>query len=267
MLQPRGKDTIQSLDRAFKVLAILQEAGKPLTPTELAARAGLKLTTLHGIITTMWGWGILSRDEETRSYYLGPTILELANTCLKTTGLYSIAERHMTKLHRRFNETVCLGVLAGRRLHTPINYESSNALRVQVHATEEYDGFYMHCQARGKVILAFLDPEERQAILDAFDSLPGYTSRTIVDRNELEAELEEVRARGFAQVHGEQVPGIVAVAAPVFAYTRRLVAAVGISAPEVRATPARWSEICDAVIATAASMSRELGWADQDNAV
>ena len=60
------------------------------------------------------------------------------------------------------------------------------------------------------------------------------TPDTITDRAALSAELDTVRACGYATAVGELEPGLVAVAAPVLDADGRAVAAISISGPEFR---------------------------------
>jgi len=89
----------------------------------------------------------------------------------------------------------------------------------------------LHCSALGKVLLAF------GAAPVPAGQLHACTPRTITGRNELAAELAQVRARGYAVTDEELEPGLVAVAAPVFAGGATAIAAISVSAPASRLTP------------------------------
>ena len=89
----------------------------------------------------------------------------------------------------------------------------------------------LHCSALGKVLLAF------GAAPVPAGQLHACTLRTITGRNELAAELAQVRARGYAVTDEELEPGLVAVAAPVFAGGATAIAAISVSAPASRLTP------------------------------
>jgi DNA-binding IclR family transcriptional regulator len=62
------------------------------------------------------------------------------------------------------------------------------------------------------------------------------TDRTITTRRALETELASVRDHGYAVTDEELEPGLVAVAAPVFAGAPAAIAAISISAPVTRLT-------------------------------
>ena len=95
----------------------------------------------------------------------------------------------------------------------------------------------LHCSAIGKVLLAFgaatLPPGR----------LERRTEHTITGRAALEAELATVRRRGYAVIDGELEPGLVAVAAPVYRDGGAVVAALSVSGPGTRLTPARVTDV------------------------
>ncbi len=67
--------------------------------------------------------------------------------------------------------------------------------------------------------------------------LRQFTERTIVDRSVLEAEVERIRERGWAQALGEREEDLNAVASPVLDRTGKLVAILGVQGPAVRFSP------------------------------
>jgi IclR family transcriptional regulator, acetate operon repressor len=85
------------------------------------------------------------------------------------------------------------------------------------------------------------------------------TSRTITSRAELDANLAEVRERGYAVTDEELEPGLVAVAAPVCRDGGAVVAALSVSAPATRLTPARLAGVAAQCAAQAAAVSAALG--------
>jgi IclR family acetate operon transcriptional repressor len=68
--------------------------------------------------------------------------------------------------------------------------------------------------ADGKLLLAYLPKEERQYLYEV-DELVSYTSRTIVDPEVLEEELELIRQRGYAVDRNERFEVHRGVAVPV----------------------------------------------------
>jgi DNA-binding IclR family transcriptional regulator len=112
-----------------------------------------------------------------------------------------------------------------------------------------------HCTAQGKVFLAF------RAVSLPVGPLERLAPATIVDPALLEAELDEVRARGYATTMDELEPGLWAVATPV----RRegaTVAALSISGPTTRLRPGLLGELAGELVEEARQLSALLETTD-----
>src|SRR6266536_2591721 len=86
----RGAPMIQSVDRAIRILGVLQGARR-LSLSEIAARLGLPPSTTHGILKTLQAHGMVVQDRDSNRYQLGPAVLKLGNVYLDTLELRSRA--------------------------------------------------------------------------------------------------------------------------------------------------------------------------------
>ena len=101
------------------------------------------------------------------------------------------------------------------------------------------------------------EPVRRQLI--ARMRFEPHTPRTITDPERLAAQIEEIRARGYAIDDEEIEQGLRCVAAPIRDHTGSVIAAVSISGPTTRVSEAGLTELAHAVEACAQAISRELG--------
>ncbi len=112
----------------------------------------------------------------------------------------------------------------------------------------------LHCAALGKVLLAYgaaaLPPGR----------LVRRTAQTITSREALQADLAEVRRRGYAVTNEELEPGLVAVAAPVYREGAAVVAALSVSGPATRLTRARIPAVASLCRSEASALSAVLGY-------
>jgi len=111
----------------------------------------------------------------------------------------------------------------------------------------------LHASALGKVFLAHgaeLPPGR----------LPKVSSRTITSRQELAEDLDRVRQRGWAFADSELEPGLVAIAAPVFAADGSVVAAMSISGPTLRMTRDIIQAFADQLVDAAMGASSAIGF-------
>ena len=118
-----------------------------------------------------------------------------------------------------------------------------------------------HCTALGKILIAHLE----RSMLDRFISsskLRRYTANTIVRREALLRELDEVCRTGIAIDDGEFDAEGRCVAAPVRDFTGRVMGAIGISGPIWRLSPSAVRVKSQRVRQAADSLSREFGYAE-----
>ncbi|MEM9464841.1 MAG: IclR family transcriptional regulator [Actinomycetota bacterium] len=113
-----------------------------------------------------------------------------------------------------------------------------------------------HASATGKAMLAMLAPDDRRTRLPA--GLAGLTEATITDAATFDAELDRIRAQGWASNVGEWHAQVAAVAAPVM-IARHPIAALSVSATPERLPADRLAPVGEQVVEAAARIGRLLG--------
>ncbi|GAA2803536.1 IclR family transcriptional regulator [Saccharopolyspora taberi] len=239
---------IQSVDRAIRVLSVLQGARR-LSLSEIAARLELPPSTVHGIIKTLLAHGMVVQDRGTARYRLGPAVLKLGNVYLDTLELRSHTLSWSSELARRTGHAVRTGVALADEVmiihHEPRPDGSRQMPEVGIVIP-------IHAGALGKAMLAY-SPE----LLDAVGDLRSMTGDTITDRDALRAQLAEVRAAALATEQEEAVLGECGLAAPIFDSSGTVAGAIGVVVPMLE-WPAP-DTAATAVREAARNISRELG--------
>ena len=143
-------------------------------------------------------------------YRLGPRLVSLARLVL-SRGLPAVAAPHMRELAHKFGHSVNLGVLNGFNVLYVDMLESRHSLRMVtgIGALEP-----LHATAIGKAIAAALPPDELRSLLASYTMRP-LTPATITSRARFEAEVEQVRERGYAVDNAECQPGARCVGAAI----------------------------------------------------
>jgi DNA-binding IclR family transcriptional regulator len=114
--------------------------------------------------------------------------------------------------------------------------------------------------AGGKVLLAFMDQEERKSLFRR-KPLKKLTKKTITDPKRLEGELNTIRKRGFALSKGEAVPGgAVGVAAPIRDSRGTVTAALAVTLPASLVPNVSFQRIIRAAVSMAYRISESLGY-------
>lgn len=240
---------IQSLARGLEILDLLAKAENGMGITEFAQHLDVDKSTATRLLQTLARYGYAEQDSDSRRYTLGPRIIMLSNSLLNRMPLRDHAHPFLRQLTHATGECSHLAILSqGKALYID-QVESPSILRVE---TEIGTLSPLHCTALGKVLLAF----KRTA---SVDSLPMFTPRTITSLAALEVHLDQVRHQGYATDDEEHVPGVRCIAAPVFGFSGRAVAAIGTSGPAGRVTYEKLPELTQIVLDVANELSRRLG--------
>jgi DNA-binding IclR family transcriptional regulator len=246
---------IQAIERAVSILNAFSPEDPELGVTELADRLGLHKSTVHRFMVNLDAAGLVERNPRTGRYRLGLRIFELGGLVMQQMNLWDEALPFLEGLVRDTGETGHLAVLDGGEAIYIERVEARRALRVPSAIGR---GYPAHATNLGKVLLADL-PAERVEQIVAERGLAAYTPHTITGLEELEAELERIRALGYAVDNEEYDEGLRCIGAPVRDHSGHVVAALGIGGPVTRITPDRADELAELVMAAARGLSRRLG--------
>jgi DNA-binding IclR family transcriptional regulator len=236
---------IQSVDRAMRILAVLQ--GRRMSLGEIAGRLDLAPSTAHGIVRTLLAHGMVVQEPDSGHYRLGPATLRLGNVYLDTLELRARVASWAPELARRTGCAVRAGVpLIGDVVvvaHEPRPDGTRQMPEVGIVIPA-------HACALGKALLAHLPS------VPPSGTLRSMTAETIIDPAVLARELQRVRDTGIATEVEEAVIGECGLAAPLGDATG-LAGAIGLVAP-VSTWPLPPSAL-DALRDAARAVSRELG--------
>jgi DNA-binding IclR family transcriptional regulator len=239
---------VAAVERAVAVLDVL--AAGELGTNEVARRTGLNPSTASRQLATLVAAGFVAHVEETGRYRLGSRLVQLGQVALAGLDVRRLGRPHLTALADGSGETATLSVPGDPDAIT-VDFVLSPASVTSVARVGRPS--IAHATATGKVALAF-----GRVQLPA-GTLQPYTDRTIVDREELEAVIELVRKRGYAEAIGEREEDLNAVAAPVRNAGGELEAIVGLQGPASRFGLARLRAARMPLLAHVRSLSHELG--------
>jgi IclR family acetate operon transcriptional repressor len=240
----------QAVDRAAQLLIQVARHRDPVTFSELATASGLAKSTTSRLLTALERNGLVRRDPAGR-FTPGQVFVSYAWRGGAESDLVSVAQPVLAGLGEETGETVNLGVPRDGGLVEQIAQVDSRYL---IGGTNWVGlAVPLHCAALGKVLLAFGAAELPGGRLEA------RTDHTITSRAALATELAVVRASGYAVTVEELEPGLVAVAAPVFAGGGAVVAALSVSAPASRLRVGELPGVAARCMAAARSLSVLLG--------
>jgi DNA-binding IclR family transcriptional regulator len=206
---------------------------------------------------TLQHHGLVRRSERApEDYELGLAWLRLADVRRRQVDMRHLALPVMRRMRDALNETVILSIRVGSR-RVNIDYvESTQTIRRLTQLGFEAP---LHIGAAGRALMSGLSPDQLEDYLSSIP-LVGFSTNAPVSKSTLAEQLERIRGDGFAASFREITSDTAAVSAPIHDHTGEIVAALTISCPEDRFTPALERACILQVTKGAEEVSRALGF-------
>lgn len=218
---------IQSLVRAFAILEEVARSRDGISLADLSKRVGLHNSTTFHLAKTMATLGYIRQSRDTKRYRVGRSLFALAAGAFDEAEMVSLATPVLESLSQASGECAHLAVRMGDRVVILTRTPSPGAFQMTERAGVVRPAY---CTALGKVLLTALRSDQFEDYLERVEFV-RMTKNTIVDRDRLRADIEEARTRGVAYDDCEFDEEVRCVAAPVYGFSGRVVAAIGISGP------------------------------------
>ena len=209
---PRLQRGIQSVEVGGQLLRALAHQGRPMALKDLEREAGMSAAKAHPYLVSFGKLGLIEQDAQSGRYGLGPLAMQLGLISLQQYDPVRLATPLIGELARTLGHTVGVAVW-GNRGPTMVRIEEAPSA---VHVNMRHGTVMSLCgTASGLLFSAYL-PRELVLPLLVAESAQGFDAA-------LQAQLATVRQQGLAQAVDASVPGISAMAAPVFDINDRIV--------------------------------------------
>ncbi len=216
---------VQSVTRVFELLEILAETDDGTTISDLAARSGVPVPTIHRLLRTMINLGYV-RQLLSRRYALGPRLIRLGEQAHGQLG--AVARPELRRLAQRLGETANLAALDRDAVVYVAQSPSPHAMRMFTEVGRRVD---LHDTGVGKAILASLPESTIESIIGR-TGMATPTSHSHANLESLLADVREIRDRGYSIDDQEQELGVRCYA--VLVPNAPVPMAVSVSGPVVR---------------------------------
>lgn len=242
-----------AISRAAAVLRLLGKAEGPMGLNPIARELGLVPSTCLYVLRALVAEELVSFDADTKRYALAAGVLTLARGWLRRDQFADLAQGHLDRLSRDFGVTM-LGVEIFGIDHIIAVAVSQAGGGFQL-ATQVGSRFPALISATGRCIAAFGGYPESQ--LEArfrtlrWEDPPGF--------DEWQQQVAQTREQGFGIDQGNYIAGVTVLAAPVWRLRGRpshALVAIGLTSALTRAG---LPEIQDALIASARSITQQMG--------
>jgi IclR family pca regulon transcriptional regulator len=228
--EPRGAHFVQSLERGLAVIRAFDADHPALTLSDVARSTGLTRAAARRFLLTLTDLGYVHTDG--RRFALSARVLELGYAYLSALTLPEVAEPHLERLVAEVRESSSVSVLDGDDIVYVARVPTSRIMRVAINVGTRFPAY---ATSMGRVQLAGLPEPELADYLERAE-LRALTVHTLAQPDALRAELDRVRAQGWALVDQELEEGLRSIAAPIRDRSGAVVAAVNVSAHASRAS-------------------------------
>lgn len=245
----RARGGVQSVEVAGRVLMALADGAATRPLKDIAATAGISASKAHRYLVSLMRAGLVEQDGATGRYDLGGGALRLGLAALGRVDVVRLATPALMDLRDAVEETVALAIW-GDFGPTIVRWEEpARPVTVNVRPGSVLS---LTRSATGRVFLAWT-PDARLAPLLQRDGLAP-------DTPEVAALRAETRACGLGHVVGDLLPGIAALAAPVFDHQGQLVAALVALGHQQTFDGRTDGPLAERLRTTVTMLSDRLGW-------
>lgn len=222
------------MKKALDILDLFAKSDQELGVTEIANHLEFHKSTTHALLAALKDSGYVIVNPRTKKYSLGFKVLELADhiafqqdlreLCLPVMGeLAAEIQEDISLSIRSETSRICIAIARGPQ-HVRLNITLGMSVPV-------------HCGAAGKCLLAFMEKNAVQQVLDKVEFI-RFTPQSISNKKQLVAELSKIRKQGYAESREEFFNDAAALAFPLFAADGRILAVYSIHSTVNRLTDA-----------------------------
>ena len=229
--KPKAKYAVPAVERTIRILHFLRDK-KQASVSEIATSLDITRSNCFAILKTLQHHNFLMFDEATKRYSLGMALLEVTRFMTRDLSVIQVVRPWMTRLVESTGlSALFVQRISERRMMVLDREETSRDIRLTVSVGTRIPITF---SATGRSVLAYLPEDERERLINSVEVSP-MTARTIIRPDQIRAEVEGIRKRGYSIAYEESLAGVIAIAAPVFDETARPLYAVtilGIAIPQ-----------------------------------
>ena len=200
---------VKSVGKAFDVLLAFTPDQPRLTVSQVAARTDMTRASARRFLLTLADLGYLRAEGQ--AFELTARSLDVGRAYLAGLTLPGVAGPHLKELAGELNETTALCILEGGDVVYVACVPSPRLLSVSITVGTRFPAW---ATSMGRVLLAGLPPAQLEEYLRTV-RLHRFTDHSIGSTEDLRAEVEAARTRGWSMVSQELEEGLRGVAVPV----------------------------------------------------
>jgi DNA-binding IclR family transcriptional regulator len=239
---------IRAVARSLAIFDAFDNQHLSLTLQEISERIRMPKTTAFRLVNTLEKGGFLIRMDN-QQYCLSLKLLRLAGMVRSTLNIRDIARPVMAEVNRETSETITLNVAVGSERLVLEVVDTPAPLMSMARQGQHMPLLY---GASSRILMAHMSEPELDKVLKI---VAGGKS---IDRIGMERELARFRRQGYALTRGQRVPGLTAIAVPIYEIDGKVRHCLALTGPSVRVDP-RDLDFAEIMMAAGRDLSNRLG--------
>ena len=207
---------LKSLDSALGVLTYMARRDGPLTLSEIARDCDMPPSKVHRYLSSFVAAGLMRQEGRSGRYDLGPEAMQIGLGAIARNDFVNRTADGLPDLAARTQMTALLAVW-GNGGATVVRWE--RGVSPTVTSMGLGTNLPLLNSATGRVFLAWGPPlmirDAQASALRSAARNPALLPDISPTRADVARLTGDIRARGYASVDGQFIPGLVAIAAPV----------------------------------------------------
>jgi len=249
---------VQSIDVGSRLLEVLAAHMGSMHLRDIAAAANMSASKAHRYLISLLRVGLAEQDPISGRYGLGTMALRIGLAALSRSKVMQYATRAAIEFNQTEDLTVALSVW-GEHGPTVVGwYDSSQILICNVNVGSVLPVLR---SAAGQIFLAYLPRAATRRLVDHETSmiLTYLRAESFRSKSDIDALIQKVRTERLGVTHGDLMPGLSAIAAPVFDHQGQVTASLSLIGPSGLMHSADSNSISQKLLRMADSVSLRMG--------
>lgn len=222
-IENQSGEGVQAVQLALSIIEYLAKERQAVGVTALAQALGTTKSRIHRHLQTLVHQGYIVQPRDSDRYESGPRLVALGRAVSDNLDLAHVASDPLLELRDALGHSAVVSQVTPDGMRVIATVPGRSPIEIGVRAGSLLT---FNSSAQGKAALAFVSAEFRDRVLRGKFEI--FTPHTIISPAVLVAELEQIRAQGWATAPNQTAIGLNTLAAPIFDSSGAVCGAVGI---------------------------------------
>ncbi|MEH6444468.1 MAG: IclR family transcriptional regulator [Oceanospirillaceae bacterium] len=213
-MTPPKKDPlyVQSVEKAFKVLAVFNAQQSALSLTDVTRLTGYSKSSAQRFCYTLLQLGYLRRSFNNTDFELTAKTTEIGARFIESNNLVRRARPYLHSLSSKTEGATTLSILDGNEVIFVSRFLGKDVLDTTVTVGSRLP---IYCTASGRAAASLLNDDQLDKILAA-QTWEKRTAQTEIDPQQVKQRIITCREQGYAFVKNQYVMADLSLAVPIY---------------------------------------------------